>query len=170
MNEEWKSIPNYENYKVSNLGNVKNINYRNTGKELLLKGSSYNGYVHITLRKSNKSKTFLLHRLVAESFVPNIKNKPCINHIDCNPQNNKVDNLEWCTQQENIAHMDKLKRRKSGRKISDEDARKIIEKKNKGLFCKDVWNEYKNILTLSGFEKIWYGITWKDLQGVGKDE
>lgn len=167
MNEEWKFIPNYENYKVSNFGNVKNINYRNTGKELLLKGSSYNGYIHITLTKNNKSKTFLLHRLVAESFIPNIENKPCINHKDCNPQNNRIDNLEWCTQKENIAYMDKLKRRKSGRKITEEDVQEIIKKKNKGLSYKDVWIEYKDILTLSGFEKVWYKITWKE---IGEDK
>lgn len=166
MNKEiWKTIDGYSNYQVSNLGNVKNTNYRNTGKELLLKGSSYNGYVHIALRKDNKSKIFLLHRLVAQAFIPNIDNKPCINHKDCDRKNNKVENLEWCTQQENIAYMDKLNRRNSGKKISEKDVEIIRKKKNKGLFYKDVWNEYKDILSLSGFQKIWYGYTWKYLQG-----
>ena len=165
MQEEWKLIEDYPNYMISNLGNVRNINYRNTGKQTSLKGSTYNGYVHIALRKNNKSKIFLLHRLVAEAFIPNIENKPCINHIDCNRENNKAENLEWCTQQENITYMDNLNRRNSGKKLSEEEVKAIRKKKDKGLFYKDVWSEYKNTLSLSGFQKIWYGYTWKYLQG-----
>lgn len=165
MIEKWKTISNYENYKISNLGVVKNINYRGTGKEKILKGTSYNNYVYVTLRKDNESKTFLLHRLVAQAFIPNVENKPCINHIDCNRKNNKVDNLEWCTQQENIAYMDKKNRRVGNKKMTEQDVKNIRNKKKKGLFYKNVWQEYKDILSFSGFQKIWYEMDWKKLKG-----
>ena len=169
MIEKWKTIPDYENYKVSNLGIVKNINYRGTGKEKILKGTSYNNYVYVTLRKNNESKTFLLHRLVAQAFIPNVENKPCINHIDCNRKNNKVNNLEWCTQQENIAYMDKKNRRVGNKKMTEQDVKNIRDKKKKGLFYKNVWQEYKDKISFSGFQKIWYKMDWKKLKGDSDD-
>ena len=165
MIEKWKTISDYENYKVSNLGRIKNINYRGTGREKILKGTSYNNYVYVTLRKDNESKTFLLHRLVAQAFIPNVENKPCINHIDCNRKNNKVNNLEWCTQQENIAYMDKKNRRVGNKKMTEQDVKNIRNKKKKGLFYKNVWQEYKDRLSFSGFQKIWYEMDWKKLKG-----
>ena len=161
MNEIWKPIPKYENYKVSNLGNIKNVNYRGTGKTKIIKGHKINGYVYIALRKNNKTKMFLLHRLVAQLFIPNIDNKPCINHIDCNRQNNMVNNLEWCTQKENIQYMDKLKRRVANKKLNEEEVKIIKEKKKQGYLYKDIWKLFKNKITLSGFEKIWYGQNWR---------
>jgi HNH endonuclease len=67
-----------------------------------------NDYALITLRKSYKQKkTFLVHRIVAECFIPNPENKPEVNHIDYNKRNNHVENLSWVTHQENIDHGDK---------------------------------------------------------------
>lgn len=169
MIEKWKTISDYENYKVSNLGRIKNINYRGTGREKILKGTSHNDYIYVMLRKNNKSKAFLIHRLVAEAFIPNFENKPCVNHIDCNRRNNKVNNLEWCTQQENIAYMDKKNRRVGNKKMTEQDVKNIRSKKKKGLFYKNVWQEYKDRLSFSGFQKIWYEMDWKKLKG-GSDE
>lgn len=99
--EIWKDIPNYEHlYKISNLGNVINCISKNE-----LKGSlSKNGYIYISLYKNKKRKTYKLHRLVAITFLENPNNKSQVNHIDGNKQNNKVSNLEWCTQSENQIH------------------------------------------------------------------
>lgn len=58
----------------------------------------------VKLHKDKSKKDFKVHRLVAQAFIPNPHNKPNINHKDGNPLNNKVENLEWCTQQENIDH------------------------------------------------------------------
>lgn len=96
--EEWKGILNYENYEVSNLGNVRN---KKTGR--ILKSYDKGGYAVVGL-SNKKTKTFQIHRLVCEVFVPNPENKPQVNHIDKNGLNNNVINLEWNTVLENNIH------------------------------------------------------------------
>ena len=112
--EIWKDIPEYEGvYQVSNLGRIRSldreITYANRktglykGRIMKLKMSKY-GYVVFHFSVDNKKKAISVHRLVAETFIPNPDNKPCVNHIDCNRANNKVSNLEWCTHKENVQH------------------------------------------------------------------
>lgn len=62
------------------------------------------GYLSVTLYGASGTKRELVHRLVAQAFVPNPQGKPAINHKDGNPRNNRADNLEWCTQRENVHH------------------------------------------------------------------
>lgn len=97
MIEEWRDIKGYEGlYQVSNLGNVKN-----SKNDRLLKLHNHNsGYKNIKIRK----KPFLIHRLVAETFIPNPLNLPCVNHKDGDKYNNIIDNLEWCTHSQNTRH------------------------------------------------------------------
>lgn len=103
MDEIWKDIPGYENkYQVSNLGNVRSLNYKRSGNTQLLKlNKTTKGYPDITLSKNSKVKTHMIHRLVANAFIPNPNNLPEVNHIDENKNNNCVDNLEWVTSKEN---------------------------------------------------------------------
>lgn len=118
ITEIWEPIKGYENlYEVSNLGRVKSLNYGRTRKEQVLKPVKNNkGYLLVDLCKNRKIKRFLIHRLVAQTFIPNPENKPHINHIDCNPKNNNVNNLEWCTPKENVQYafkLGRLRRRKT---------------------------------------------------------
>lgn len=104
MIEEWKDIEGYEGlYQISNQGRVKSLNYNHTGKEKILKyGKRPNGYLKTTLIKNGIRKDIYIHRLVAQTFIPNPDDKPCVDHIDTNPLNNKSENLRWCTQKENL--------------------------------------------------------------------
>ena len=115
MKEIWKDIPGYPGYKVSNLGSVKSkdrvVKYSNgvkrfySGKELS-QGTTKKGYKYVYpgFSKNGKRNTVGVHRLVAIAFIPNPEAKPFINHIDGNPSNNRVDNLEWSTPCENSRH------------------------------------------------------------------
>ena len=99
MTEIWKNIEGYEGkYQVSNLGRVKSM----IGQEKVLHPKKHrNGHLQIGLHKDKKRKTMYIHRIVAQAFIPNPDNIACVNHKDENPNNNNVDNLEWCTQKYN---------------------------------------------------------------------
>ena len=96
--EEWKQIPNLS-YEISSLGKIRNLQ----GK--VLKTYIQNsGYEQIKINYQGLHIHRSIHRLVAEAFIPNPLNKKYVNHIDGNKLNNTVDNLEWCTNSENILH------------------------------------------------------------------
>ena len=103
MKEIWKDKKDYEGlYMVSNWGGVKSIKF---GKERILKlTKDKDGYLIVNLYKNNKSKTFKVHRLVAEVFLPNPNNLPQVNHKDENKQNNIYTNLEWISHIDNIRY------------------------------------------------------------------
>ena len=107
---EWKPIEEYEGiYEVSDSGIIYSAHrITSDGKELtgkVIKGGCYpNGYKFVCLRKNGRNKNVMVHRLVAEAFIPNPNNLPCVNHKDGNKQNNCAENLEWCTQSYNLKH------------------------------------------------------------------
>lgn len=98
--EEWKDIIGYEGlYKISSFGRIMN------SKNIIMKPFLHkNKYLRIGLCKESKKINHRVHRLVAIHFIPNIDNKPQVNHIDLDPANNNVSNLEWVTGEENIDH------------------------------------------------------------------
>ena len=117
--EIWKDIDGYEGlYQVSNLGRIKSLNYKRTGRTKILKLVKSNGYLDIILYNNGKCKHYLVHRLVAKAFIPNPDSLPEINHIDENKTNNKVDNLEWCTSKYNSNYGTKPLRFSKSRGIS----------------------------------------------------
>ena len=116
MKEIWKDINifmgvDFEGtYKVSNLWRIKTIEKKCwfvLRGERILKPYSHKkrwGYCYTSLNYKWKSKNALSHRIVAIHFIPNPENKPQVNHIDWNKENNAVSNLEWCTDKENKKH------------------------------------------------------------------
>lgn len=99
MSEEWKDVVDYEGkYQVSNYGNVRSLNYNKTGKTKLLKPTkNTGGYLRVSLRKDRERKIKLVHRLVAEAFVPNPHGYSEINHKSECPMLNFACVLEWCS-------------------------------------------------------------------------
>lgn len=125
MEEIWKEIEGYPNYQVSNMGRVKRLStgyYRRTEK-ILKPQLQNNGYLHIILSQKDKTKCILVHRLVAQAFMPNPNNLPQVNHKDENKQNNMVwvnydgsidydkSNLEWCDRKYNINYGNGISKR-----------------------------------------------------------
>lgn len=156
MEEKWKKVEGYNKYYISNLGRCKN------GKtDRILKPSlSRKGYKQIVLSKNSICKSFHIHRLVAIHFINNPENKPQVNHKDGNKQNNKVENLEWCTGRENIDHYvgretDTKKVSSKYNYFSDEEIRKIRKRyrdtkdscriiaEDYGVYLKTIYNIVK---------------------------
>lgn len=101
-----KSIKGFENYLITNHGNVISLKFE---KEKILKSNNdRKGYLLLNLYNKGIAKTCKVHRLVATAFIPNPNNKPEVNHKDGNKQNNCVDNLEWVSKSENHLHAFKL--------------------------------------------------------------
>jgi hypothetical protein len=125
-NEIWKDVIGYEGYyQISNLGKVKKLRREVLNKkgtliridpERLNKThlNKLRGNYYVTdLRVRGQRKTFQIHRLIAIAFIPNPENKRYVNHIDHNPMNNSLDNLEWVNQMENTCHAQKRLNRSS---------------------------------------------------------
>lgn len=101
--EIWKDIEGYEGlYKVSNLGRVKSLNYRHTGKEEILKPQDNgHGYLQVKLYKNVEEDRQLIHRLVAIAFIPNPEGKPEVDHINGKRTDCRACNLRWVSSIEN---------------------------------------------------------------------
>lgn len=145
LNEIWKDIPGYEGlYKASNLGRIKSLErmvyHRICGKKyiherILSTRISKRGYVTVAILKNGKYNYFLLHRLVALTFIPNPLNLPEVNHIGKYPdgrEGNKLDNraisLEWNTRKENMNHAKENGLLVPTRKGEDSNLSKLTEK------------------------------------------
>jgi hypothetical protein len=145
--EEWKNLEGFGGknyiYQISDQGRLRSvrttINY--------LKPSKTGGYYFAHLTKNNgKSVTQYIHRLVALFFIPNPLNKPEVNHLDGNKQNNNLENLEWATTKENINHSYLIGSSKVGEdrhlaKFKNEEVRQIKLKSEAGMKIKDIAKE-----------------------------
>lgn len=138
MEEIWKDIKDYEGvYQVSNYGRIRSLDReilrKKVGKihkkgQILKLQKSKNGYYTCKLSKNNKKPSKFVHRIVAETFLPNPNNYPCVNHIDENKLNNKIENLEWCTYLYNNTYgtkRERLRKAQTGKKYSQETKEKM---------------------------------------------
>jgi hypothetical protein len=161
----WKKIEGWSNYEVSDCGKVRRMactirypqgfdcfyNERPIKPETIKRG-----YLRVTLSEFNKQKRYSVHRLVAFHFLNNPEGKPHVNHIDGNPANNNVSNLEWCTPSENEHHSYKVLGKVNPiRKLTDQQAAEIRASKGSvpsrklaelyGVHKKTVLNIWNNV-------------------------
>lgn len=102
--EIWKDIENFKGlYQVSNFGKVKSFHKTNLGN-ILKAYDNGRGYLFVHLCKDGKRKYGYIHKLVAKAFLKNPKKHTVVNQVDGNRKNNKENNLEWCTQKQNMEH------------------------------------------------------------------
>jgi hypothetical protein len=170
--EEWRSIPEFSGYDVSSLGRVRSINRLCGNRPGITKGKllkpfvNKRGYLEVNLYKNSKSTAKIIHRLVAQAFIPNDNNKPQVNHIDGNKLNNKVSNLEWMSNSENQKHAYSLglqpsRAGESNNKatITDKDVTRLKLLYNSGKTTKEV-SELIGV-SLSIVRQIIYGKSWR---------
>lgn len=148
MYEIWKDVVGYENiYQISSFGNLKRCErkvrvahrgydgFRVIKEKFLTTRINNSGYIAVKLCKNAKYQEMLIHRLVAQAFIPNPDNFPCVNHKDQDKTNNHADNLEWCTYKYNDNYGNrnkKISEARIGMKFSDEHKKNlsIAMKKN----------------------------------------
>lgn len=184
--EVWKDVAGYEGlYQVSDMGRVKSMPHvvrrkskwdeglfiEHVSKECIMSPDVARGYERVRLFKGGKVKRFLVHRLVAEAFIPNNdKSKTIINHLDGNKRNNTVGNLEWCDNSRNVRHAYEMGLRRINEKhpcskLKNDEVKEIRRLRQvERLTCKQLGEKYgvsvtniKNIVN----NKTWKGVNYE---------
>lgn len=160
--EIWKDIPGYEGYyQSSNTGRIRRYGVKNIIKPMVTR----DGYNRLSLSKKGVIKNKFVHRLVAETFIDNIENKPFINHIDGDKQNNSVNNLEWVTSNENTLHSYRLGlQSKQGEKNNQSILKdfQVREIKSKVLSAHELASKFG--VSVACINAILTGVNWKHIK------
>lgn len=124
---EWKKIDGYVNYECSNTGLIKTYNWKNTGREKIMKPAlDKNGYLRTVLKRNDgKLCTIKVHRIICETFKGKKKNL-CVNHINFDRADNKIENLEWVTIKENNLHSLKNNNFVNGQFVGEKHYKSIL--------------------------------------------
>lgn len=166
--KQWRILKEFNGkYEISNFGEIRNIKT----KRILKTSNRVNNMGYSRVRLAGKE--YLVHRLVAQSFINNPENKQQVNHIDGNKQNNKVDNLEWCTNGENQKHayINNLQTRKARKSIEvcqlDTEGNVIKKWKSIGKAHKEMNIAYSSIVNCcKGIYKTGGGYIWRYLKDL----
>lgn len=175
MEKIWKKIPNYSSYEISNYGEIKTFNWKNLGREAIITPAlDGGGYLRTMLKRDDGIiHTIKVHRLVAMTFIENPENKPSVNHLNGIRNDNRVTNLEWCTQKENIKHSFNigLSSNKGDKNpcatLTDDQVREILanyefgKTGKKGMTKQQLADKYNT--TFSVIKRIVQRRTWKHL-------
>jgi hypothetical protein len=176
MERIWKKIPGYSLYEVSKYGEIKTFNWKNKGIEKIMKPAlDACGYLRTVLKRDFDGKlcTVKVHRMVALSFLENPENKPMVNHKNGIRNDNRVSNLEWCTNSENIKHSFTigLSSNKGSKNpsatLTEEQAQEILDnyefgkKSKKGITKKQLAEKYNTTINVISF--LVQRRTWKHL-------
>lgn len=177
MEEIWKDIKGYEGlYQVSNLGNVKRLKSKYVLEERLVRKEMQPIYKYysVLLSKHGNGKHYFIHRLVAQEFLPNENNYPCVNHKDGNKTNNNVENLEWCTYKYNYEEAKRIGLLKEPKDYGR--TRSVVQYDLNDNYIK-TWDSFADIKRELGFhiQNIWkccknrrtqaHGYVWKYKEG-----
>lgn len=135
---KWVKISRNLNYSINELGQIRNDL---TGRTKTAYTNPANGYLTVDLYKDNKSQKVTVHRLLAEAFIPNPNNKPCIDHKDGNRQNNELSNLRWATFSENNSRFNTVGVRSE--RIKVEHYTEIRKKRGGGH---EAWGEVDRVM------------------------
>ncbi len=172
MQEIWKDIEDFEGqYQVSNLGNIRSQPNKANHFKTVHNIGQYNnshGYMIVSLFKNKLQKSYQVHRLVAQAFIPNPNNYSQVNHIDGNKLNNCVNNLEWCTAKQNMQHAKQNGLRADFSGNNNPRIRKINQYDLQGNFIKQ-WNSIYDIINELGIcrSSIWRACTGRFKQTNG---
>jgi len=149
IQEVWKDIPNYEGYQVSNKGSIRSFKrsaYTNLAPKVL-KLIINDRYIYVGAQINKKRRKLSVHRAVAMAFIANPFNKPFVNHINGIKHDNRVENLEWVTHLENMAHavnagLIKFRGEKQNfSKLTTEQVLKIRQLSSQGMSCSKIVKE-----------------------------
>lgn len=166
--EEWKVIPQFPDYEASTFGNI-----RSKATNKLLKHNVNGGYCQFHLYRDKERFPAKVHRVVAETFIPNPEDKPVVNHLDKNRENNRVDNLEWATVLENNQHMaaqNQDRKKVESRAVwkCDKETHVRIQMYPSALIAAEELNKDKAkgvaskiCSVISGSRKTTYGFSWE---------
>lgn len=167
---EWKTIKGFENYEVSNEGEVRNIT---TGLVLKPRDNGA-GYLYVDLYVNKEAARRYIHRLVAETFIPNTNNKPEVNHIDEDKANNSVSNLGWVTAKENSNYGTKTERMKNNlewKKSNAENLQRLRESNSKPIiviYRDSTYEDYPSASIAARELGLNQGNIWRVLNGKYK--
>lgn len=182
MEEIWKPVKDFEDYyEVSNLGRFRSkdrIIFRSDGKKenrpgRILKNNYYsNGYVQLFLYKENKRHTFIGHRVVAKHFLPNYSEDLVINHKNMIKDDNRVSNLEVCSQKENVSKAFEIKKWNTNTtpgekclfsKLKEKDVLHIRGLYSKGEDINSIYNQYKKLVSRQTIYKVVNKKSWNHI-------